>query len=533
MASPPQLAPMPEAKIGLSIYLLKPSQVRTFEQAVVDPRDDVILLKEPLNGVFIPIEPEAKEPAWVSSVRSILQTDIRSEMDALAPAGLLVVWRSTGTFVISFGRAYQVLEDDWLELGFGRKVALNAVPRESVVWIKAEQLLAKGHLASERAPKAAPVDEFGVDFERDLVGAVEGVPSRNPLLGDKVRGAKNIHLTLPLSHLDEILDECATLFASDLYKNDWPDIDNIQRVKDEGTITALDAAVDDVMSSPAANSQIVMYTPLQRKGEALLAESYVYGRLIDSAVRVPYLTFEGFKLYLGRRNLVPSVAQARSTAVHVLDEHGHESGDNFRVFECLGLEVSLNGRVYVLSSGAWFEVEGQFIEKINLTVRQIPPAPVVLPPWNTRDDEQAYNMVCARDPSFLNCDRRIVRYGGGQGQFEFCDLVHRNSKTLCFVKKGSKSGGMSHLFEQVRRTTELVFGPDQGFRQKVIEMFALYHPGVDASWLSERQRPGDWTLCMVSLGEAADTLPFFARCGLKTLYKELVKQGHAVSFASV
>lgn len=533
MAFAPQAESAAEHKIGLTIYLLKPDQVRAFEQAVVDGHPEAILLNDPLNGVFLPIEPDASEPPWVLSVRSILQNDINADMDAVAPAGLVVVWHSAGTFVVSFGRAWQVLEDDWLELDFGRKVALNAVPRDSVVWIKAEQLLAKGHLASERSPKAAPVDEFGVDFERDLVGAVEGVPIRNPLLGEKVRGAKNIHLTLPLSQLGAVLDECAALFVSDAYKGDWPDIDNIRRIKDGQTTNALDAILDNAMSAADAGARIVMCTPLQKTGQALWAESYVYGRLTESAVRVPYLTFEGFALYLGRRRLLPSVAQARATPLHVLDEHGEDSGAKFRVFDCLGFEASLNERVCVLSSGAWFEVEVRFIETINDTVRQIPAAPVLLPTWNPRDDEEAYNAACARDPLFLNCDRRIVRYGGGQGQFEFCDLLHREGRTLCFVKKGSKSGGMSHLFEQVRRTVELVFGPDPGFRQRVIELFAQYHPAVDANWLLERQRPGDWTLCMVSLGERAETLPFFARCGLKTLYKELVKQGHSVSFASV
>lgn len=533
MGAPPLPPLPPEEKVGLTIYLLRPDKAQTFQETTVDPHPDPILLTPPLDGVFLRMEPEVNEPPWVRAVESLLQDEITAEMSATAPAGLLVVWRDAGTFLVTFGRAWQVVNNEWTEDDFGRKVALNAVPRDAVVWIKAEQLLAKGHLASERAPRAAPVDEFSVNFERDMLGAVEGVPTRNPLLGDKVRGGKNLHLTVPLGSFAAVLDECATLYASDAYKRDWPDIDNIQRVRDEQTITRLDATLDAGMAGADAADRITMYTPLQRNGQALWAESYVYGRISPRAVRVPYLTFANFSAYLARHELQPSVGQARATTVHVLDQYGQESGANVSALQCMGFEAALDGRPYILSSGTWYAVDAQFIASVNTAVQEIPQPPLALPAWNGHDDETAYNAACARDPAFLQCHERIVHYGGGQGQFEFCDLVHPESHTLCFVKKGSKSSGMSHLYEQVRRTVELVFDPDPGFRQRLIALFAQYHPAVDTTWLGQRQRPGDWTLCMISLGEPALTLPFFARCGLKTLYRELVKQGHAVAFAAV
>ncbi len=69
MAFAPQAESAAEHKIGLTIYLLKPDQVRAFEQAVVDGHPEAILLNDPLNGVFLPIEPDASEPPWVLSVR--------------------------------------------------------------------------------------------------------------------------------------------------------------------------------------------------------------------------------------------------------------------------------------------------------------------------------------------------------------------------------------------------------------------------------------------------------------------------------
>jgi uncharacterized protein (TIGR04141 family) len=101
-----------------------------------------------------------------------------------------------------------------------------------------------------------------------------------------------------------------------------------------------------------------------------------------------------------------------------------------------------------LASGVWYEVVPDFIGRINATVKKIGKPILTLPAWNQRDSEAEYNARCALDGNFLNCDRRILHNGGAQSKFEFCDLLHTESKTLFFAKIPSKSTGMSHLIEQ-------------------------------------------------------------------------------------
>jgi uncharacterized protein (TIGR04141 family) len=49
------------------------------------------------------------------------------------------------------------------------------------------------------------------------------------------------------------------------------------------------------------------------------------------------------------------------------------------------------------------------------------------------------------------------------------------TKTLLFAKIASKSSGMSHLVEQVRRTAELLFSTDAGYRRELAKVFAKHH----------------------------------------------------------
>src|SRR5581483_1843581 len=169
---------MRDDKIGLTIFLLKPDQVGSFEKKILGGRNS-LTLSGPLEGAFLPLPSTPHPPIWVEAIRSVLQTPEAFTLQAQSPAGLLVIRRSGRTFVITFGHAWQQLDAEWLEKDFGRRIALNSITRDKVVELRAEQVFAKWHLANERAPRASSVEEFGVEFDRDLVGSIEGEPSHS------------------------------------------------------------------------------------------------------------------------------------------------------------------------------------------------------------------------------------------------------------------------------------------------------------------------------------------------------------------
>jgi uncharacterized protein (TIGR04141 family) len=104
---------------------------------------------------------------------------------------------------------------------------------------------------------------------------------------------------------------------------------------------------------------------------------------------------------------------------------------------------------------------------------------------------------------------------------------------MVFAKIPSRSSGMSHLYEQARRTADLFFTTDGGYRKKLKEVFAKKYSAAPRDWLDHRPSNQDWSFCLVSLGRRAETLPFFAKCGLARVHKELTVRGHGVSFTVV
>jgi uncharacterized protein (TIGR04141 family) len=56
--------------------------------------------------------------------------------------------------------------------------------------------------------------------------------------------------------LESILDDSFILFGSDAYKNDWPEIDNINPVKDESVVAQLEKLLDEDLATGQAKASL-------------------------------------------------------------------------------------------------------------------------------------------------------------------------------------------------------------------------------------------------------------------------------------
>ena len=183
---------------------------------------------------------------------------------------------------------------------------------------------------------------------------------------------------------------------------------------------------------------------------------------------------------------------------------------------------------FILSQGAWYQTSANFandvIAKLNVLAKKLPPQRLLA--WTDPENEGAYNQRNVIG-NMVHFDAKLVHFGGGQSKFEFCDLMDPSTKTLYFVKIAVNSSHMSHLAEQIRRTAELFFAADPGFRAALSKVVTKHNPTMDTSWVSNRPRHGDWNLCLVPLGKTLQKLPFFAKCGVYRLAKELESRGHS------
>jgi uncharacterized protein (TIGR04141 family) len=511
----------------VSAYLLKPGARDSLERRFQSRSP----LGHGLTGWFHLMEAELREPAWLRALKPHLTVPTLLNSRGGSPSAVVLVERGQSTFILTFGHAWMYLDPLWLEPDFGRRVALNAVPPTKVLELNSEQVFARWHVSKERSPQATSVRDFGVTLDRDLVAALEGVPSE-PLFGGVVRGSTSLRMKIIFASLPAVLDRAGTLFLSDAYKKRWPEIDNLTPVSLESEILALNALLDKDFKSGAVEASGVLFAPSFRRGDVEFADNFVLGRLSSSPPFSPYLQYSFWKRYLLKHKKTPSVQTAKETKVHMMDVNG-EAFETRTVYDCLGYELSKDNIPYILSSGIWYKAETNFVSGVARQLKLLADGGVTLPAWDGIVHEDAYNKNCCSASGMILFDRKIVHYGGDRSKFEFCDFMHTKKRTLFFAKIASRSSGCSHLVEQVKRTIELFFGPDSGFRQKLKKFVDHKHPKLGSTWLDARPRPGDWKLCLVLMGRAKEELPLFARCSVARLGKYCDEHGHELLVKSV
>ena len=511
---------MPTEKTGISIYRL-----RAGYRAEVEARfHNRTALNNGIEGWFYLFPPSENTPQWVRALQPYLPALSINDVRSASHSALVMISRKGVDYLLAFGFAWMHLDDLWLEPDFGRRVVLNTVLPGKLLELNSEQIFARRHVARERAPKPGALATFGVDFDRDLVAAVEGVPSE-PLFGGIVRGATSFRLKIDFNSITTVLDKAAPLFLSDAYKKKYPDIDNLVAVYDSGLIAQLDDILGKDMASGKADQYMAMCAPTFRRGEREFASSFVMGRMPGNPATSPYLEFASWKFFLQKMGDSPTVPLARQIKLHMLNDDAIEF-DTCSIYDCFGYEVSLHGDAFVLSSGQWYRAETKFTKSVDKTIAGLTPTTQNLPPATVGEKEGPYNLRCRQVPGILVMDKKLVHYGGNRSKFEFCDFMNIKKRTLFCAKIPIASSDCSHLTEQSRRTLELFFSSDKEFRQRAKKLISKKHSGVDTTWLDSRPSPGDWTMCLVLMHKAVDKLPLFARCTIARHAKYCDERGY-------
>jgi uncharacterized protein (TIGR04141 family) len=525
-------------KTPVSIYLVRTTQVEELKKAFTSKAAVSIAAPEGFESVFYALPSEPSEPKWLSEVKALFAPDSEvAEITSQVAGGLMLLNFSGRLFAVSFGTGWLRLNNYWLELDFGRQVALNSIPHDKLIELKAEQVFARRHISSERAPVTSNRNAFGLDFDRDLLGVVEGAPDNAKHLGLSVIGGASLRLKIDIRKLFDAITEALVLYGSKAYQTHWPEVDNLIRVKDSALIAELDGLLDAALTGPITMDSPLLVNSGPRRDAEHLASLFVIGDLPRkrkecSRSGAPYLERRAWDRFLKFEKLKASLASAKSTAVHALDVDGDEL---YRtdIYNCLAYEASRPDaagvmRPFILSQGTWYQTNLNFVNdvnaKMNVLAKKLPPMRLLA--WTKPENEGQYNQRNVIG-NIVHFDAKLVYFGGGQSKFEFCDLMDLTTQTLYFVKIAVNSSHMSHLAEQIRRTAELFFSADSGFRSALATVVTKHHPTMNTSWVRNRPRHGDWNLCLVPLGKTLQQLPFFAKCGVYRLAKELESRGHS------
>lgn len=234
-----------EPNIDLSIYLAKGEGINPDRNVknVGSLTKSILGLRHDCQATLYIRRQNSNTPKWATFFQNYVDA---SDFGRNSSTGaiLSIPWQQR-TFLISFGHGWHNIDSARIETEFGLKTALNILDPISIRSIDKSTLEAQPTQLREQSGRAAEIQHFGIDVERDLLRAVTGKPA-DECFGSRVSGLDSIHLSLDIDpeDLPELLGRLLAAYRSDAYKRgpfSW--IDHIGQIRDPEFIKNLDNAL--------------------------------------------------------------------------------------------------------------------------------------------------------------------------------------------------------------------------------------------------------------------------------------------------
>lgn len=451
----------------------------------------------------------------------------------------------------TFGLGRFLLKTEWMERRFGLRVALNlAYPRGEVMdgalpprlkTIDARTIDEVTYDTRRRASRSVPLENFGLNIRRDLMGGVEAYPADSKEWGKVVRGAKSFgHAkTLQFEEMGERARRLVEVWSADDFRDRFSFIEYIRPVDDE-RIERLEAAVVELLATPDRGGFDLV--PPEDLGSEAVAGFKLPGDR-GTSYR-PEITLADYLKHVGGTTL--DAARLIDDKIHAVDARGKRLG-GAPVFDFLTGQVVQDDATYVLIEGIFYEVHQDFLASLTADIQAIPAYAGALPPWKPGQAEAKYNEGAAVSPDLLLLDTLTLRPAGRSSAVEVCDLLSRTGAFL-HVKKKSRSSTLSHLFSQGHVSAELLVR-DREFRSQLVDLVdgveqkrAGVEPGFQVGFKglfnAAGATPSQHEIVFVVIGDWKGTasplgLPFFSQVNLRQRHDDLRAMGFDVSCACV
>lgn len=339
------------------------------------------------------------EPKWAGFLE--LSEDQKEGLTNLTAFGLIFVRAGDRWFAVSFGLGHVKLDPAAFEQDFGLRVVLNTVDplqlKSADVRTPDENTLSRRSQTSRGSDQTA----FGIDVERDIVRGFAGRP-RSGAFANRVAGSDALSMDrkAEVADLPMICAEALAAYQEDDYKANFAWIDQIRHVRDQRLISGLDARVVDAFNA-ALKGQVpgtlhlafpVIYDP--EKGGEIRYKGF------RSTTIYPDLDIACYLAALKERGKTVFEPQNLSDhTVHEVDDAGRDSGDKWKIRDCVVFETELEGEKYILSGGRWYRVDPALAREVADFFAAV--APYQLPKAEEGENEAGYNKRVATGGSIF------------------------------------------------------------------------------------------------------------------------------------
>lgn len=451
---------------GFSIYLLK--ETFSKENALKEDHDLELIEEDdtnlPENSVMYVADRQGSSPWWKN------YWGINRNLYQVQKGALVFLEINNRWIVLTFGMTHHHLKDNSYEYDFGLRTTLNAIDPTK---IKSTDILQPENAKRQRiqSPTASTLNFFDIRHDESIIKKLTGsVKKEYNNLFKNATGASSLRISskLPPYQITELCNTLIEIYQKDDYMETFPDIRNIEPVKDPDKIRLLNiqlleafanAPVDLVLSIP----EIIDYSDTFK---------IKYSGAGRSNLEYNDVFISGYREYLEDRRIiqVTDISQFQHHYMVVMNENG-ETLERYNIYKSFLFDCELNGETYHLCEGEWYFIETNFIHKLeNSLDSYFADNHIYLHACNEIREDAYNNSVKEANANVFCLDKKNIS-PAGQSQVEPCDLISvvGDKVDLIHVKISTRSSSLSHLFNQGVNSMELLRMEEEA-REKLKEL---------------------------------------------------------------
>lgn len=510
-------------------FLKSSAQVNTYE----------LDRKHELEGKLYVKIPNEKKPKWSLFTESLTGSSLE-ELSNRSSSAVLIIKSNNVTMAFTFGYGRFLIDTKYFVPDFGIKTALNTLNHDSLRGVDLFTLDDQAVQKKSQASRESGVGVFGIDISKDVLRAVTGSPKVGVNF-HSIAGGDSVYsfgVELNVDELSNLVTLLSGYYNNDSYKKEFSWVDNIRKVKENSEVDYLD---DKLLEKIKTKSQDITIT---------LPEIVQWDRIW------------GFSFTRAKSNIKPiietcdyldnidvnsvSIDSIKRDRIFVHDINENET--DYQIYKCIYFEHKDVNKTFILFSGIWYEIDNNFMTRIDGILNKINISPLKFPKvytWTEIKDgknkkiieaEGDYNKRASEEFNYHLLDKKLIKSNRTTTSIELCDLM-TNDKDFIHVKhrKGG-SAGLSHLFAQGSVSAEILLG-DADFRKQTRKILKKVHNGLQDSVSINNFKSDGVTIVFLILGEDSITLknnlPFFSKVNLSKAFESLSQRGFGVTIAGV
>jgi uncharacterized protein (TIGR04141 family) len=513
-------------KITINVFLLKSG--RTIQDALsAEARLQAIPFS--LQGVDCLFYHQANpsHPKWTqlfSNVEEVAQLNLTGR----SLKALLVMAVQDRVFCFTFGHARHLIDGLGIERYFGLRTALSLTDPLLIKSVEKSNIDHTPLRSKAQSSKHLSISEFEFKFDSEILKSLTGVVENDQDVGEYVSGSDSLalHSDVRLEQFPEIAARLLAAYEDERCKEKYPWMDFIVPVRDASLVAQLD---DQLVAAINASD----FDRVRAAAPQLLPNDmsgFGYTRHRARSQNGPVISFDlDLHQALLAKHIHEHVTLQALTAERIyLYGADEQQIAAWNMYTCLEAEIDLEGKIYLLSEGDWYQIDRDYTEQVNRYFEAATLSNLQFPGYGTHH-EGPYLRTVADNVNFFLLDQKLIRLNGASSPFEFCDLLTPDHHII-HVKKYSSSSVLSHLFSQAFVSAEALIN-DPNVTVQVNEHLTL--AGEFRFVFDPATQPRNKIVFAIMQTNQALHMPFFSKVNFRQFAQRLTAMGYQVEVCRI